>query len=325
MAEAANAGVDSIDGEPLCLGNTAVLPDEKQKRVEHLRRMLESRCNRHKAGESGNSYAVFKELKLAEAAAQLVPTPGDEEQMKVEYLEAVHAMRCGPYIDGEDGKNYAVEAEATRYYVQPAEYKIEEANAAATCFECTVQPSEDCTCSKPSRSKVHKRNYDVAEYRDNDVLEAITSGGEKLSISRLAATFFNFPCKNDQAVKTFKILKPDGFLIAERYIQQATLDAHYDMWLINRISLQDFLFLYAHHDTLAVNTHLPCKYLDMKDGYTCYRLYEISSIARKGVLSFELWWHNRVDFDFTKDLTNLILALKEAHKARFEVHYIQDE
>ena len=36
MAEATNAGIDSVDGEPLCLGNTAALIAEKQEKVEHF-------------------------------------------------------------------------------------------------------------------------------------------------------------------------------------------------------------------------------------------------------------------------------------------------
>ena len=141
------------------------------------------------------------------------------------------------------------------------------------------------------------------------------SCGKPGRLSRRTAAYFNLQyADDDDPVKAFKVLKPDGFYIAEDCIPQGTLDAHNNVWLLNEITLVDFLFLYTDPLTLEVtDLNLPGAHLRVADGYTCYRIHELASAARKRILSFELWWHNRCDVDYTKSV-NIMSLIKQSKK-----------
>ena len=277
MDDAANARADPINGKPIFV----------------------------------DSYAVFREAKRAEAMIHGDTPYGLEERIKVEYLEKLDRERLQMIGDLLQEDEY--EEDLIRHHVSPTSYRVEEVNG-GTYIDGMMNPVKP---DSRRRSTVYKREYKKSWHRSNDVVEAAISFPleKKFNISRLAAGYFKLKCRDADPVKNFKVLKPDGFHIAEDCIPQETLDLHNDMWAVHGISLVDFLFVYAEPTALgSVNFYSPGKYLDAKDGYTCYRIHELTSAVRKGILSFESWWHNRCDFDFTNEAENLISALRQAEK-----------
>ena len=156
-----------------------------------------------------------------------------------------------------------------------------------------------------------RKGYVNPVHRDSDIVKLTTPyvEGEEWQLTRAAAKYFKLECANSKAVKAYKVLKPDGFYISESLIPQATLDAHHAEWEVSGISLVDFLLLHTDSDSMQVLPIAnPGEHLRLIDGYTCYRIHEMMNQRRKRILGFELWWHNKYEFDHitTVDILHLI-------------------
>ena len=146
-------------------------------------------------------------------------------------------------------------------------------------------------------SLMRRQGYPNPMHRDEDVLEERRRGkcGE---LTRIIAKSHGLDCVNDDALRSFKVLLPNGILVAETMIPRSTLDCYQATWERedDPPSLADFLLQNVDPDTLLIiHQEKKCAHLvDLAtntehNNYYHYRITEMKQDNRFGILTFENW------------------------------------